>query len=272
MRIIKCSGCGLVRVDEIPDRERLEHLYSESYFRSSDSGALGYDDYLADRAKISRTFHRRMREIEQWTGSTGRLLDVGCAAGFSLDVAKKRGWEVEGIEISEFACELGHRELGIDIHCGSLDEADFGSESFDVITMWDYIEHVPDPRRDVAMANRLLKADGLLALSTPDISSLPARISGSRWMGIKHEEHLFYFSRNTIQKLLRICGFEPVRVEHVGKYIDVRFFSKRIGLYSGMLQRLIERMVNLVGIGDRVFYVNPFDIMLVYGKKTGSAE
>ena len=138
--------------------------------------------------------------------------------------------------------------------------------------MWDYIEHSADPSSDLAVANRLLKTGGLLALTTPDISSLPARMSGSRWMGIKQEEHLFYFSRDTMKKLLDKCRFEPVRSEHVGKYIDGRFFSRRIGLYSRALQRLFEWLTGLPGIRDKIFYVNPYDIMLVYGKKMGPIE
>ena len=272
LRITVCNQCGLVRADDPTDRESLERLYSESYFRSSDSGALGYDDYMADREKISRTFHKRMEEIETWVKHKGRLLDVGCAAGFSLVVAGARGWETNGVEISKFACELGRSELDVDIFCGSLAEADFKPESFDVITMWDYIEHSADPSSDLALANRLMKTSGLLALTTPDISSFPARISGSRWMGIKQKEHLFYFSRETINRLLDKHGFEPVLFRHVGKYIDGSFFSKRIGLYSRALQRLLERLTTLLGIRDKIFYVNPYDIMLVYGIKKRPTE
>ena len=123
----------------------------------------------------------------------------------------------------------------------------------------------------MALANRLLKTGGLLALTTPDISSLPARISRSRWMGIKQREHLFYFSRDTIRRLLDKYRFETVRLEHVGKYIDGRFFSKRLGLYSRGLEHLFERLTELFGVRDKIFYVNPYDIMLVYGMKMGPA-
>ncbi len=272
LRIIKCAECGLVRADEIPDREKLERLYSESYFRSSDSGAFGYDDYIADRKKISKTFEKRMEEIEKWAGQKGRILDVGCATGFSLEVAKKRGWESQGIEISEFACDFARRNLGIDIFCGSLAETELEPGTFDVITMWDYIEHCADPAGELAHANRLLRDGGLLVLTTPDISSLPARIWRSRWMGIKEEEHLYYFSPDTVRRLLIKSHFDPVRLEHVGKYIDIDFFIKRAGQYSRTIQQLLERLIHLLGGGGRVLYVNPFDIMLVYGKKAGSTE
>ncbi|UCD58651.1 MAG: class I SAM-dependent methyltransferase [Candidatus Hydrogenedentota bacterium] len=270
--IIRCSQCGLARADEIPDQGELNQLYSEAYFRSADSGVFGYDDYIRDRTKISKTFRKRMREIERWTGHKGRLLDVGCATGFSLEVARERGWHAEGIEISEFACGFARSTLGIDILRASLDEANLEPESFDVITMWDYIEHCADPANQFAHANRLLKTGGLLALTTPDISSVPARIWGPRWMGIKQGEHMYYFSRDTIKRLLLRCRFEPVRLEHVGKYIDVNFFIKRASQYSSAAQRLLVRLSRLLGVGDRVLYVNPFDIMLVYGRKIDRGE
>jgi len=266
--IIKCAQCGLVRTDKMPDNEKTRQLYGEDYFQSSDSGTLGYDDYIKDRTKITRTFEKRMREIERWTGHTGRLLDVGCATGFSLDAAQKLGWTASGIEISEFACDYGRKTLGLDISCGSLANANFAPETFDAVTMWDYIEHSPDPKGEIEIAFSLLKKGGLLVLTTPDISSLPARIWGSRWMGIKEEEHLYYFSRDTIRRFLRKAHFDIVRLEHVGKYIDLDFFVKRTGLYSTALERMLERMSSVLGIGQRVIYVNPFDIMLVYGEKT----
>lgn len=267
--IVECVECGLARAADFPTAERMRSLYSESYFCSSDSGALGYDNYTADRAKITRTFHKRMAEIEKWTGHKGRLLDVGCATGFSLVVVKERGWEAEGVEISKYACDFGRENLGLDIHCGSLEDTDLAPKTFDAITMWDYIEHNPDPRRELALANRALKLGGLLALTTPNIASLPARISGSRWMGIKHEEHLYYFSIDVANKLLRSCGFEPVLARHVGKYIDFNFFVRRAALYSKQVSGVLDKLIHLLGLGESVIYINPFDIMLIYGKKTG---
>jgi 2-polyprenyl-3-methyl-5-hydroxy-6-metoxy-1,4-benzoquinol methylase len=270
--MIECTDCGLVRADSIPDAGRLKELYSEEYFRSSDSGALGYDDYIADRAKISKTFTRRMAEIEKRLGRKGRLLDIGCATGFALDVARERGWETRGIEVSQFASEYARSELGLDVSSRPLKEAGLEQEGFDVITMWDYIEHSPDPAGEFEIANRLLRSGGLLVLTTPDIASLPARISGRRWMGIKQEEHLFYFSPDTIGSLLKKHSFEPSHFGHVGKYIDIDFFIKRIGLYSTTVERALSAVARVLGIGEKTLYVNPFDIMIVYGRKVDSTR
>lgn len=266
--IIKCADCGLVRAEYVPPRQELEQLYSEKYFRSSDSGALGYDDYAADRAKIAKTFDKRMAEIERWTGrKKGRLLDVGCAMGFSLEAARARGWEPHGIELSKFACDYARQQLGFDVFCGALGEADFGPDGFDVITMWDYIEHSPDPAAELRRANGILKKDGLLVLTTPDIASLPARVWGPRWMGIKQDEHLFYFSPASIGELLTKCGFKTVNLKHVGKYIDVDFFIQRTGLYSNTVEQVLGKLAGALGVGESSLYVNPFDIMMIYAEK-----
>jgi 2-polyprenyl-3-methyl-5-hydroxy-6-metoxy-1,4-benzoquinol methylase len=265
--IVRCDECGLARIKNPPSAEQLKQIYTESYFRSRDSGSLGYDDYIADRGKIVRTFQRRLQEVERWTGGKGKLLDVGCAAGFSLEVARERGWDVQGVEISEFACNFARRHLNLNVHCGALAEAHLAPASFDVITMWDYIEHCPDPGGEMALANSLLRPGGFIALTSPNIASWPARIWGAGWMGIKDGEHLYYFSHLTMKRLLEQSGFELVRLEHVGKYIDIGFFIKRAGLYSSLIERMLSRVAQLLGIGDWVLYINPFDIMLVYGKK-----
>jgi SAM-dependent methyltransferase len=269
--IIRCPECGLARSLHFPNMERVKQIYSESYFRSSDSGSIGYDDYIADRKKISRTFHRRLEEIERWTGGKGRLLDVGCATGFSLEVARERGWKAHGVEISAFACEFARR-LQLDIQCGTLAEANPEPESFDAVTMWDYIEHCTDPARELELANRAMKPNGLIALTSPDIGSLPAKLWGPRWMGIKDEEHLYYFSFATMRRLFKQTGFEVVRLEHVGKYVDVGFFIKRTGLYSAVVERILSKTAKALRLNNRILYINPFDIMLVYGKKAGGVN
>jgi len=270
--IVRCADCGLVRLRHLPDREEVKRIYTESYFRSADSGSIGYDDYVADRKKISKTFHRRLEEIEKWTGHKGSLLDVGCATGFSLAVAREQGWAARGIEISEFACNFAQRHLQVDVQCGTFADAQPEPESFDVITMWDYLEHCVDPLYELQLAHHSLKPGGLLALTTPDIASLPARLSGPRWMGIKDKEHIYYFSPTTVRRLLKDTGFQVVRLEHVGKYVDIGFFIKRTGLYSALVERALAKVAGMLHLNDRVLYINPHDIMLVYGIKMGGSQ
>jgi len=188
-----------------------------------------------------------------------------------VEVAGEGGWQASGIEISKFACDFAREHLHLDVRCGTLAETVLAPQSFDVVTMWDYLEHSLDPARELALANKVLKPGGLVALTSPDIASMPARIWGPRWMGIKDGEHLYYFSPSTIERLLSKAGFRMVRLEHVGKYVDIGFFIKRTGLYSKSLQQFLASAARLLHFDKRVLYINPFDIMLVYGKKTDSA-
>ena len=272
MELVKCTDCELIRAKEIMDRGKLERLYSESYFHSSDSGSLGYDDYIADRPKILKTFDTRMEEIENRLGRKGKLLDVGCATGFSLEAACKRGWEAYGVELSKFASEYARRKVGVDVFCGMLEEFESEPESFDVITMWDYIEHCPDPLGEIGLASRLLKAGGLLVLTTPNIASLPSRIWRSRWMGFKQDEHIYFFSPATIMKMFSRSRIETVHVRHIGKYIDIGFFIKRLEIYSETARRILDPIARMLGISKSVLYVNSHDVMIIYGEKVGGPE
>ena len=109
----RCATCDLVSVRRIPAPEELHAVYGEAYFRNARSEEMGYEDYEDDRFCIVRTAGRRLDQIERFETARGRLLDVGCALGFFLDTARRRGWEVEGLDISEHAVSYARDELGL---------------------------------------------------------------------------------------------------------------------------------------------------------------
>src|SRR5262249_26630348 len=144
---------------------------------------LGYDNYVADRELVERTFTRRLEEIERrFVPERGRLLDVGCALGFFLTVARERGWQPQGVEISAWAANYARRELGLDIAQGAFCDQRELEPGLDLVTMWDYIEHSTVPDQDLAQAHALLRKGGVLAITTPDVDSWPARVFRARWM------------------------------------------------------------------------------------------
>ena len=194
----RCLDCDLRFVYPQPSLEELTDVYSEDYFSSSNSNELGYSDYEGDRSNIYRTFKRRLNYLQQVHPGNGSVLDVGCAYGFFLEVAAEAGWDVSGVDISRHAVERARERLGDRVQAGTFSEEELPEQRFSVITMWDYLEHVVDPKADLAKAWRLLADDGILALATPDVSSMPAKVFGHRWMGYKLDEHLVYFSRATI--------------------------------------------------------------------------
>ena len=264
----RCATCGLVSVRHFPEPEELRAVYGEAYFRNARSEESGYDDYEADRYCIVKTAGRRLDLIERYTPQRGRLLDVGCALGFFLETARRRGWNVEGVDISEHAVSYARDELRLAARCGMLEEAGFEPGSFDVLTLWDVIEHVPDPVANLKYCRSLLGEGGVLVLSTPDVGSRVAKVTKSRWMGYKlAEEHLYYFSRRTISLALEQAGFEVLHKQSIGKDVALDFFGRRLALYAKPLAAGLNKAVSTMGLGRASVYVNPRDILCVVARR-----
>jgi len=265
--LMQCAECKLVFVGQRPEAHELYALYDESYFENDESGTVGYSHYIKDEANIRKTFARRLHKLEQFV-RPGRLLDVGCAAGFFLDEAHKHGWQVQGVDVSNFAARYARERFGYDVRQGSLLEQDFPKNTYELVTMWDVIEHVPDPKAYIEQVAALLKTGGVIALATPDVDSLPARLTGTRWVGYKlSEEHVYYFSKRTLSRMLESAGFEIVRVRHVGKYVTLRLFLDRLSMYSPLLARLLSFGERAFKLSERSLLVNPFDIISITARK-----
>ncbi|MCC7365940.1 MAG: class I SAM-dependent methyltransferase [Dehalococcoidia bacterium] len=264
----RCATCDLVCVRRIPAPEELHAVYGEAYFRNARSDEMGYEDYEQDRYCIVKTAGRRLDHIEQYSHERGRLLDVGCALGFFMDTAHRRGWDVEGVDISQHAVSYATEQLGLRAKAGLLREAGYAPGSFDVITMWDVIEHVTDPVAELAYARELLSPHGLLVLSTPDIGALVAKATGPRWMGFKlAEEHLYYFSRKTIALALERAGFDVLDERSTGKDVSLEFFAKRLRLYAGPAAKGLGWALERARLERASVYVNPGDIVMVVARR-----
>jgi 2-polyprenyl-3-methyl-5-hydroxy-6-metoxy-1,4-benzoquinol methylase len=265
--LVQCPHCGFVYVSPRPDAKELYALYGETYFHNDESGVVGYANYIRDEPNIRRTAQRRLKHLEQYV-QPGRLLDVGCATGFFLDEARVRGWTVEGLDVSSFGVRYAQEHFGLAARHGTLTDLDFVAGSYDMVTMWDVIEHVPDPTAYVRRAAELLRAGGLISLATPDVDSIPARLAGRRWVGFKlSEEHVYYFSVRTLSQMLDAAGFEIVNVRHVGKYVPLSLFRDRLGMYFPWLAKMLAVGEKALGLSEWALYINPYDIVQVTARK-----
>jgi 2-polyprenyl-3-methyl-5-hydroxy-6-metoxy-1,4-benzoquinol methylase len=265
--LVECSNCGLVFVSPRPDPNELYALYGETYFHNDESGTVGYTNYLKDESNIRKTFGGRLKHLEQFI-QPGKALDVGCAAGFFLSEAANRGWSVQGLDVSSFAARYAHDRFGFDVRQGSFTELDYPEKHFDLVSMWDVIEHVPDPKSYIERAASVLRSGGVIALATPDVDSLPARLTGKRWVGYKlSEEHVYYFSARTLSRMLEEAGFEVLNVRHVGKYVTLRLFLDRLGMYSPILSKTLALVERAFKLSERALYVNPYDIVAVTARR-----
>jgi 2-polyprenyl-3-methyl-5-hydroxy-6-metoxy-1,4-benzoquinol methylase len=265
--LVQCDHCGLVYVSPRPDPEALYALYGENYFHNDDSGSVGYTNYIADERNIRKTFDRRLKRLERFI-QPGRLLDIGCAAGFFISEADRRGWQVQGMDVSSFAANYARETFGLDVQQGSVLALDYPAGEYDMVTMWDVIEHVPDPMAHIEKAAELLRSGGVFALATPDVDSLPARLTGKRWVGYKlSEEHVYYFSRDSLTKMLDKAGFDVVDSYHVGKYVTLSLFLDRLGFYLPFVARIGQFFERAFHLSEKSAYINPFDIIAITARK-----
>jgi len=209
LRYVRCARCGLMYINPQLTDESVARIYSEMlYDQKSDRLDLLLDHLDRYKSRLLKKFERYRR--------SGQLLDVGCFKGFFVHSAARRGWNAVGTEVSRPAVEFARRRLGLTVEQGDLLELkQFQNGRFDVITLFDVIEHLSRPDRYVRRAHQLLRPGGLLYLETPNVRALPRYLLGRRWT-IFHRLHRYYFQPQTIDRLLRKAGFERIRITTVG--------------------------------------------------------
>ena len=247
--------CGLAFLWPRPTEEMLEKIYSEEYYKSW--GVAGESDELPRQMK-HLTFASRLREIEALIPSPGKVLDVGCATGYFLEVAQSFGWEVAGVELSAYSAGLAAAKFGKLIFNGTLEQASYSDASFDLVTLSDLIEHVPDPVAFLNEVRRILKPGGVVMIVTPDLQSLAERVMRGKWSHYKLE-HIYYFSPVTIDTCLKKSGFIPVRTEPAPKYLNLDYIVNQFVTYPHpvltpfvkLLGRLIPQRLRQLNIPIR---------------------
>jgi len=254
-QIVKCQVCGLVYANPREDSEDLISQYQKVVDQT----------YLEEDVGRRITFQKSLEKIEQYK-SPGRLLDVGCAVGFLLDIASKKGWEVFGIEPSQWARNYAKKNFGLEIFEGTLEEANFSPAYFDVLTFVDVLEHMADPRKNLVEANRILKKGGILYIVTPNINSFLARMLRRKWWFIRRA-HLYYFSLETMKKMLEKIGFKIIETATFGRRFTLSYLLSKLENHNPPIANLLSSLVNRVGLGKRMVRINLRDHMEVLAQK-----
>jgi SAM-dependent methyltransferase len=265
--VLECAGCSLVYVTPRLHGEALQKVYGEGYWKSDNPKSRGYADYAREASLYLRTFRRRLRLVQRWVPEGARILDVGCAAGYFLQVMRDQGHEVLGIEPSAAIAGMAQQALGEQaVFVGDLDQAPasrgYRHGSFGLVTLWDVIEHIPDPQAALRLLRPMLQPGGKLLLETQNVQSRWARMLGRRWHHYKHEEHLYHFSPKTIARLLDDCGFRVLYCgpAYAGKYVSFGFIAERAGRLGPLAGLLASPLRLLSGCS---VYVNPCDEIIV---------
>jgi SAM-dependent methyltransferase len=238
LRVARCLDCGHGYVWPVPNADFLDGIYRNVAYYQGSEGSIGFRDYASLEPARKRMFTRHLMTIEAAVG-TGRILDVGCATGDFLKVARGRGWHVLGADPSVARAQVeadGIALVGTTVH-----DADVQPGSLDAITFWDVLEHVTDPVADLTRACTLLRPGGVLALTVPDSANLVARASGRRWFGYKTAgEHLQFFTAASLSMALRSAGLSVRTRRPTTWACTVGFLADRAGLYLGRPGRLLS--------------------------------
>lgn len=192
--IYDCQACGIRQL--LPQKVRVGD-YTDSYYDYY--GKNLQSEAALERIKL-KTYALLLKELAHYV-QPGRLLDIGCGFGHALQAAKALGWHVVGTEVSSDAAQLARKYTGARVHLGDASALDFKDTSFDATTFFDVIEHMPDPKQLLTRVSKYLQKGGVMLIVTPDVGSFSATVMGRRWNHC-HPDHLFYFSRTSIRRII----------------------------------------------------------------------
>lgn len=237
-QVVRCKNCGLIYTNPRIKADLIIKGYSE-----------GADENFASQAHArERTFERCLDTIEKATkGKRGKILDVGTATGSFLYVAKKRGWIVDGLEPNKWLCDWAKEHYDLPIKQKTIFEQHYPTETFDVITLWDVLEHVPDPTKVLQECNRILKKEGILVINYPDTGTWIAKLMGRKWVFLL-SVHLYYFTPTTMRKMLEKTGLSIVLKKPHFQSLELGYLMWRMKAYSPFLHTIGYKTTKLLGL------------------------
>ena len=238
--ILKCEDCNIAFQERFPE-DPLQYYANASYYEA------WWKDKEKDKAAVrflkEKTANWVLDQMGSFSGSGARILEVGCAFGFFLKAARQRNYQITGLEVSEAGKEAGLN--GFEVWNVPFENLDLKEGSFDVVVLIDVIEHFADPDANLSKIKHLLNKDhGILVLITPDIGSIACKIFGSKWLHWK-SEHLYYYSRKGISKLLQKHGFKVAVLKNAWKATSLCYMASHSAKYGNLPPWLNEVLYRL---------------------------
>jgi SAM-dependent methyltransferase len=284
--VVRCRQCGLIYLNPRPSKDLLGSYYPTVYYPpvqakvrpqlqqqvkkfSAKMKRRVLEDYYGYPVVGPAGWFRTVRRILLWPDKAlrefkgrhpmpwrgeGKVLDVGCGAGGNLKSLQEQGWQVFGIEISDVAAAHARDLLQADIHTGTLESATFPPKSFDLVLMSHSLEHLPSPADALSRVHSLLKDDGLLVVSVPNVNSLEYKLFGRWWFQLDTPRHFYHFDKRSLSGLLTQAGLQlhhfrtGVSAIFLMASLD-RFWKNRFRKdvpFRKLIDRLIARPVSLI--------------------------
>ena len=257
--ILKCNRCRLVFTD-IPAGYDIKKLYGEGYFNGKQPD--GYTNYKGSENVLRKEFCKNVAVLRKLTNyrENLRLLEVGSAFGYFLDEARQY-FDCNGIEISEEAVKYAG-ERGHNIYCGEINEELLKRiGSFDIVAMFDVIEHLPNPIETLSLLDKYLESGGLFLVVTGDIDSVPAKIMKRRWRLMTPPQHTCFFSKGTLTRVFRELNYDIIKKDRPWKFVPLGLVFYQLGSWLGVRITWLEKL-NKQGV-----YLNLFDTVRIAAQK-----
>jgi 2-polyprenyl-3-methyl-5-hydroxy-6-metoxy-1,4-benzoquinol methylase len=262
-------------LDPMPTREELHAVYNQGYFENEDltqadpSRVYGYVDYISERITKQTGYRRiceRLQRLARPARKPARLLDYGCGLGFFLDAAYDHGFDVEGAEFNSYAREYIQKRYRYPV----FGPDELGTRGkYDVITMFDVIEHLHEPFDTIADLHGMLNEDGVLLLLTMDSTSVMSRLLGKRLEDFRRiREHLYFFDRANLSSILEKRGFEVLMTESIGQSFEFKLLASRTRATVPAIGAPLEWALRMFpSLERRTIYVNPRTKFIAYARK-----
>ncbi len=253
-RLVRCVKCGLVRSDPVADSELLAQLYRDSTF-----------DYADEADNLKKTYGRYLAKLESYGVKKDALLEIGCGNGFFLEEALAQGYSsVRGVEPSTEAIEAARADIRPHIVCDIMRPGLFDPSQFDVVCIFQALDHIVDPLGLLKACFTVLKPDGFVLCLNHNIEALSARILNER-SPIIDIEHTFLYSPDTMNKIFMRCGFEVKNSGVVYNTYSLQYLVRLIPLPHGLRNYLLS-LAN-AGIARRVHLTMPLGNLYLIAQK-----
>lgn len=261
--ILKCQKCGHVFSDLYLKDKEFFKIYNKDYFFGGE-----YHNYLADKKILQKNFKSRLKILQTFIKPTRHkhLLEIGSAYGFFLDIAKDKFITLQGIDITKDGTLYAREELKLNVINNSFLKTDFGNKKYDVVCMWDTVEHLEQPHLYFEKLSNHMAAGALIAITTGDIGSLNARIRKDKWRLIRTPTHIHFFSKKTMTRMLNKYGFDVIYNHYCGFYRSIDFIAYRMLVLKNRWP-WIYNFLHSNKVTNINFYLNLYDVMYVIARK-----
>lgn len=233
-----CLNCKLKFVWPIPSSEKLTEFYRDNYWQKKkyrgDEGALGYLSYDEEKDSFLDYFGKILDQVRKKSFRlAGKVLDIGCGYGYFLKVAQDYGLSVFGIDLSPDSVNEANKWLGVKtIDNKNIFDAQYPDNYFDLITIFQTLEHVGEPGKFLEETKRILKPGGLVILSTPDAGGLQVRLMQSSWFSYRHPDHLYFYNYSNLSFLLNRSGFVKIeRISDPARKYPINYLLENLKYY-----------------------------------------